>query len=119
MTDALNEADLVRLTAEQYLMETRQDLECWPHQGPDRIMPGRRLNERQFKNDVVRMSHDRTDVSLYQTRTSRHLGHLENKLDHVITLTEGEVRRGLRKQKHEHECQQQGKKKPTNIKRSK
>ena len=91
MTDALNEAELVRLTAEQHFMETKQYLECRPLQGPDRSIPERLLKEREFKDVVVRMSHDQTDFCLYQARTTRNLGHLENKIDHLITMTEGEV----------------------------
>ena len=118
MTDALNEAELVWLTAERHFMETKQDSECWPGQGSDRTMPERLLKEREFKDVVVRMSLDQTDSRLYQIRTIGNLGHLENKIDHVITMTEGEVRRGLRKQKLEYERQQQHEKKPIKVKRS-
>ena len=54
----------------------------------------------------------------FQARTSRNVGRLKNKVDHLITMTEGEVQRGLRKQKLEYERQQQHKKKPIKIKRS-
>ena len=97
MTDALNKAAFVRLAAERPFMETKQDLERWSRQGSDRTMPKRLLKEKEFMDVVICMSHDQTDVRLYQVRTSRHLGRLENKLDHVVTLTEGGVRRGLRK----------------------
>ena len=56
MTDTLNEVEFVRLTAEQHFMETTQDLECWPHQGPACTMSKRLLKEKEFKNVVVRMS---------------------------------------------------------------
>ena len=99
-------------------METKQDLECWPHQGPDCTMPKRLLKDGEFKDVVVRMSHDQTDSCLHQVITSRHLGRLKNKIDHVVTMTEGEMQRGLCKKKLEYERQQQHEKKSIEVKRS-
>ena len=111
MTDALNKAAFVRLAAERPFMETKQDLERWSRQGSDRTMPKRLLKEKEFMDVVICMSHDQTDVRIYQTRTIRNLRSLENKIDHLTTMTEGEVGRGLREQKLEYERQQQGQKK--------
>ena len=91
MADRLNEATLVRLTAEQHFMETKRASECWPRQEPDRTMSERLLKEREFKDGVVRMSHDQIDLRLYQARTLRNLERLKNKIDHVIAMTEGEM----------------------------
>ena len=87
-------------------METKQDSECWPHQGPDHAMPERLLKEREFKDVMVCMNHDQTASRIYQARTTRNLGCLENKIDNLTTMTEGEVQRGLREQKFQYEQQQ-------------
>ena len=39
MTNALNEAELVLLTTEQHFIETKQESDWWPRQGPDCAMP--------------------------------------------------------------------------------
>ena len=63
-------------------------------------MPERLLREREFKDAVVCTCFDQKDLRLYQARTSRNLGRSENKVDHLIKMTEGEVRRGLREHKN-------------------
>ena len=55
MAEALNEAELVRLTTEQHVMETKKYSECWPYQGPGNSMSERLLKEREFKDAVVHM----------------------------------------------------------------
>ena len=46
MAEALNEAELVRLTAEQHFRETKHDLELLWLQGPDPAMSERLLNDK-------------------------------------------------------------------------
>ena len=87
-------------------------------QGPNCAIPRRLSKEREFKDVVVRMSHDQTDLRIYQGRITRNLGRIENKIDHLTTMTEGDMRRGLRKQKLKYERQQKVQKKPIKIKRS-
>ena len=53
MAEALNEAELVRLTAERHFMETKHDLEYLRMQGSDCAMPERLLKEREFKASGV------------------------------------------------------------------
>ena len=78
-------------------------------------MPERLLKEREFKDAMVRACFDQKDSRLYQARTSRNLGRLENKVDHLIIMTKGDVRRSLREQKLKYERQQQHKKKPIKV----
>jgi hypothetical protein len=81
-------------------------------------MSERLLKEREFKDAVVRTCFDQKDSHLYQARNNRSLGRLENKVDHLITMAEGEVRRSLREQKLEYERQQHSKRKPIKINRA-
>ena len=101
----MNKAELVRLKAEQIVIETKKDLECCPCQGPGHTMQECLLKEREFKDAVVHTCLDQKDSCLYQAKTSKNLRRLENKADHLITMTEGEVRSGLREQKLEYELQ--------------
>ena len=115
----MNKAELVRLTAGRHFMETKHNSEYLQMQGPDCAMRERLLKERESKDVVVRMSHDQTDLRIYQGRIISNLGRIKNKIDHLTIMTEGEIRHGLREQKLEYERQQQGQKKPIKIKRSK
>ena len=66
---------------------------------------------------MVCMSHDQTDSRIYQGILIRNLGRIENKINLLTTVTEGEMRHGLHKRRLEYVRQQQGQKEPTKIKR--
>ena len=95
----LNEAELVKLTAERHFKETMHNSEFMRMQGPGRAMPERTLKDREFKELVVCISHNQKDLHIHQERIIRNLGRVENKIDHLTTMAEGEMRHGLRKQR--------------------
>ena len=50
-------------------------------------MPNRLLKDREFKDAVVGMTHDQTDVRIYQGIIIKNLGRIENKINHLTTVT--------------------------------
>ena len=53
------------------------------------------MKDKERKNVMVRMSRNQTDSRIYQGRLTRNLGRIENKLDHLTTMTEGEAQKWL------------------------
>ena len=91
LAKALNEAELVRLTTERHFKETMHDSSFLRMHGPDCAMPERIFIDRDFKDVVVRMSHDQTDLHIYQEIITRNLGRVENKIDHLKSMAEREM----------------------------
>ena len=97
---ALNEAKLVKLTKERHFKETMYDLKF------DAILED--VEERKFKDCVSRLCFDQKDSQIRQERIRRELGRIENKLNHLTTMAEGEARRDLLKRKEEYLRKQRG-----------
>ena len=64
------------------------------------------------------MCFDQEDSQIHQERIRWDLGRVENKIDHLTTMAEEEVRCGLREQREEYTHKQRGQKKPMKIKKS-
>ena len=50
---------------------------------------------------VSRLCFEKEDSEIYQEKLKRDVERVENKIDHLTTMAEGEARRGLRKQREE------------------
>ena len=94
------------------------DSDFFRMQGPNRAMPERTSKDREFKNAVVCMCLGQKDLHIHQERSRRDRGRVEKQIDHLITMVEGEMRRGLCERREECICKQRGQNKPMEIKRS-